>query len=80
MTDPRGLFVELDEGDVAEAEEVAPGVTVEFNAERQPLAVDIADVHQMDVDVLTRALTSLQLPEAEVLTVVEALKRAQATR
>lgn len=78
MTDPRGLYVELDEGEVAAAEEVAPGVTVEFSADRQPLAVDIANVREIDPDVLSRALTSLQLAEAEVLTVVEALKRARA--
>ena len=80
MTDARGLFVELDEGEVAESEEIAPGVIVELAEDRQPLAVEIVDVGNTDPDVLSRALMALNLAEAEVATVVEALNRAKSVR
>jgi hypothetical protein len=78
MTEPRGLFVELDkEAEFAEAEEIAPGVVAELDAEGKPVAVEIADVENVDVDVLSRGLTSLSLSEADVRTVIEAVERAR---
>ncbi len=54
------LFIRLDEGAVIESEEVQPGLVIDFNAEGQPVGIELrgakahlpkANLKQMDFEV-----------------------------
>ncbi len=41
------LTIRLREGQIAESDEVAPGMIVDFDAERLPLAIEILNAHRV---------------------------------